>query len=262
MTKLLTLMLALAACGDDTMGMQMVQPDAGEPPQPDAPAVPRVTVSGTIYDLDLGKPLTPTDQAPLPGVEVCSVVAGEEKTCLTTDNQGHWALSLPAMRKEIGITMTHAGYAQLYNVTATLDVDEAWPMYLSRDADVSDFLIASEMTAPSSTTAAVTLAGRRRIGGEFPSLDGGTMSASAGDGPHYWSAPWQYDANQASTTTAGYGVAAFGGVPVTPGTVDVTINLAGATCFASRQMVPLVGEDTIRVPVFPGFFTNLPVVCE
>ena len=75
------------------------------------------------------------------------------------------------------------------------------------------------------------------------------------------SAVWQHDASQTTTTTTGLGYAVFGDTPTT-GTVDVTIKLTGATCFASRQMAPLVGDDTIRVPVLPGFFTNLPIVCE
>lgn len=262
--KLLALMMVVAACGDDSM-MMMVQPDAGDPPQPDAPATPHVTVGGTIFDLDIGKPLTPASQNVLPGVEVCSLVTDEAKTCVTTDAQGRWALSLPAQRKGIGITMTLAGYSPLFNVTATLANDETWgDMYLGRNADMAAFAAATGgLTYPVSTTSAwVALNGHRHIAPNFPNLDGGTMSANAGNGAFYFSAPWQYDANQTTTTTAGYGYGVFGDIPVTLGSVDVTIKLAGTTCFASRQMVPLVGEDTIRVPVLAGFITHLPTVCE
>jgi hypothetical protein len=259
MTKLYVLVL-LAACGDDLN----MTPDAGA--RDDAPAdVPanRIMMAGTVRDLDLTKPITPTDQAVLDGVEACVIVPGEAKRCMTTGSDGRWQFDMPKLRKGISLTLSKPGYSPLDNVSSTLDADElGFDMYLGRDADVGAFMQHFQATYPLGAKAGIMMAGFHHVAPNYVFLDGATASASAGTGPFYMSSPWQYTDNQVTTSTTGLGYAVFSDVDPAQTFVDVTVKLAGTTCFASRDAAPLVGEDTIRFPIISGFFTHLPIVCE
>jgi len=159
--------------------------------------------------------------------------------------------------------MSIAGHSPVYTLLSTLDVNELDSViFLGRDADVSAFMQHFQATYPLGTHSGVMMHAYHHVAPDYLYLEGGTASASQGAGPFYMAGPWTYTANQVTTTAAGYGYAVFPDIDASVSTVDVTVELAGATCFALRDSVSLVGQDTMRVPVLSGFFTNVAVVCE
>jgi hypothetical protein len=258
-TKLAALALAVAACGGDD-GASM--PDAGVTDSAlDGATGPRITWSGIIYDLDPQKPVTVDEQAPLAGVEVCAVIPGEARTCVTTGNDGRWSLKFPPNTAGIAFAAKKSGSASVLFVDATFDSDELEVVaYLPRAADVTTFMTACSTAVPSSD-AALLLLGLESFTPAYVPLDGGTMTAPAGVGPCYMQSPW-VRGNQTATSTDGLGAGVFGGVPVTGGKAKARVTKTGKTCKPSRDAVPVLGDGNFELPVEAGYFTSLTVICE
>ena len=97
---------------------------------------------------------------------------------------------------------------------------------------------------------------------QFQSLAGATVTSTAGVGPCYFSAPYEYDSQVTATTAAGLGYTLFANVPVNAGTVDATITLSGTTCVSNSNIANGPAPNTVRLPLKAGFQTVLEVLCE
>jgi hypothetical protein len=250
-------LVVVSACGDDAA---VHMPDAAQP-QPDAPRVDTVRVGGTIHDLDVQKAIDPSQQVVLAGVEVC--LDGASPTCTTTDAAGRWVLDAPKSRTGVALTYVIAGRPKVFDVFSTFDYDEVDNrLYLPRDAAASTLYTACGGTYPEdASSAGIIMQGARHTPPDYVALDGATGS-SGGSSACYWSKPWVHaDAQQLTTTTAGFGIVSFANVP-SPGTIDVEMRVTGATCFGSRDSLRLSSDGKLVVPTRPGFITLAHVVCE
>jgi hypothetical protein len=253
--------IALAACGGDD-GSSKTDAAVSSDAAVDGNTGPRITWAGTIYDLDPQKPVTVDDQVVLAGVEVCSVVPGEARSCVTTGNDGRWSLKFPPNQAGIAFAAKKTGSASVLFVDATFDSDELEVVaYLPRAADVTTFMTACSTSVPSASDAALLLLGLESFTPAYVPLDGGTLTAPAGVGPCYMQSPW-VRGNQTTTSTDGLGAGVFGGVPVAGGKAAARLTKTGKTCKPARDAVPVLGDGNFELPVEAGYFTSLTVICE
>jgi hypothetical protein len=251
----------LAACGG--AGASTDDAATWADAAPDGPSGPRITWSGIIYDLDRDRPVTVDEQAPLAGVEVCAVVPGEPGSCVTSGSDGRFTLKFPPDTPGIALSAKKTGHASVLYVDATFDSDELEVVvYLPRAADVSGFMTSCGSSVPGPGDAALLIHGLERVTPAYVPLEGGTMTATGGVGPCYMEAPWLHGTSLTATTSNGHGAAVFGGVPVAGGKAQARVAKTDTTCTPARDAVPVLGDGNYELPVEPGFFTSITVICE
>lgn len=245
-------------CGLVVFVLSACSSDAGVSPDASLDAANTVLVSGTFYDPPSGAVPSPSSPR-LAGVEVC-VVGGAPEQCVTSSSNGTYTMSVPRDVPDLRLTFVKAGFGRFHYVTYTEDTDRALPFWLPTETEVAAVYASCGATYAETAASLLVQAYSYTPPNNYDFLQGAVISATAGTGPCYFSGDFTHDSRALTTQASGYGVTMLADVP--GDSVDVTIEVAGASCKSRNDVLESSAANTIRAPIHPGFITMFDASCE